>query len=78
MLLLHQCVAKRADPMLDDAHRAQFSMNAWLEIDALENALNAHTCELERNFGFQAREMLFSARMCVSHEFRRYIPQVST
>ena len=22
--------------------------------------------------------MLFSARMCISHEFRRYIPQITT
>ena len=44
----------------------------------LEDALRLHTCELERTFGFQAREMLFSARMCVSHEFQRYIPRVTT
>ncbi|RPD56159.1 hypothetical protein L227DRAFT_508824 [Lentinus tigrinus ALCF2SS1-6] len=78
MLLLHSCVRKRADMTMNDAARAQFAMQTWLEIDALENALNQHTCELERTFGFQAREMLFSARMCVSHEFQRYIPQITT
>ncbi|KAI0718234.1 hypothetical protein C8T65DRAFT_639443 [Cerioporus squamosus] len=78
MLLLHSCVRKRADMSLSESQRAQFAMNAWLEIDALENALNQHTCDLERNMGFQAREMIFSARMCVSHEFQRYIPQIAT
>ena len=78
MLLLHSCVRKRADSMSTEAERAHFAMHTWLEIDALENALNQHTCDLERNFGFQAREMIFSARMCVSHEFQRYIPQVTT
>ncbi len=78
MLLLHSCVRKRADVSMNDFERAQFAMNAWLEIDELEDALNKHTCDLERNLGYQAREMIFSARMCVSHEFQRYIPQVAT
>lgn len=78
MLLLHSCVCKRGDVQAGDGERAGFAMQAWLEIDALEDALSRHTCELERDFGFQAREMLFSARMCVSHEFQRYIPQVTT
>ncbi len=78
MLLLQSCVCKRGDAQAEDGERADFAMQVWLEIDALEDALGQHTCELERNFGFQAREMLFSARMCVSHEFQRYIPQVTT
>ncbi|KAI0655605.1 hypothetical protein C8Q70DRAFT_422985 [Cubamyces menziesii] len=78
MLLLHSCVRMRADPTMGDAERAQFAMKAWLEIDALESALDHHSCGLERMTGFQAREMLFSARMCVSHEFQRYIPRVTT
>ncbi|PIL35206.1 transcription factor [Ganoderma sinense ZZ0214-1] len=78
MLLLDSCVCKRGDVHLTNGERAQFAMQAWLEIDAIEHALGQHTCELERNFGFQAREMLFSARMCVSHEFQRYIPCVTT
>ena len=78
MLLLHHCVLKRADRSLSDGQRAQFAMQAWVEIDAIEDALNKHTCGLEKSFGFQAREMLFSSRMCISHEFQRYIPQVTT
>ena len=78
MLLLHKCVQTRNDPETSDATHAQFALYAWVEIDAIERTLDAHTCMLERRFGFQAREMLFAARMCISHEFRRYIPQVST
>ncbi|KAI9060850.1 hypothetical protein FKP32DRAFT_1594944 [Trametes sanguinea] len=78
MLLLQSCEQVRTDRTMCDADRAQFAMNAWLEIDAVENALDQHTCGLEAKSGFHAREMLFSARMCVSHEFQRYIPQVST
>ncbi|CDO69276.1 hypothetical protein BN946_scf185042.g178 [Trametes cinnabarina] len=78
MLLLQACERVRTDRTMCDADRAQFATNAWLEIDAVENALDQHTCGLESKSGFHAREMLFSARMCVSHEFQRYIPQVST
>ncbi|OJT02079.1 hypothetical protein TRAPUB_7495 [Trametes pubescens] len=78
MLLMHACITSRADTRTSEAERAQFAMRAWLEIDALELALEQHSCGLERYFGFQAREMLFGSRMCVSHEFQRYIPQVTT
>ncbi|EJF61015.1 hypothetical protein DICSQDRAFT_106672 [Dichomitus squalens LYAD-421 SS1] len=78
MLLMHRCVQKRADLTLSEAERAQFAVQAWLEIDAIEDALGQHTCELEPNSRFQAREMLFSSRMCVSHEFHRYIPRITT
>ncbi|KAH9891993.1 hypothetical protein C8Q73DRAFT_701968 [Cubamyces lactineus] len=78
MLILHACIRVRRDPGLSDADRAQFAMSAWLEIDAVESAFERHTCGLEKKSGSQAREMLFSARMCISHEFQRYIPQVST
>lgn len=59
MLLLHACIDARADARLCEAERAQFAMRAWLEIDALELALDQHSCGIERTFGFQAREMLF-------------------
>ena len=78
MLLLHKCAATRSDAGLAPGAHAQFATAAWLEIDALERALDRHTCLLERRLGFQAREMLFSSRMCISHEFQRYIPQVTT
>ncbi|TBU37373.1 hypothetical protein BD309DRAFT_1063742 [Dichomitus squalens] len=78
MVLLHSCARKRADLTMSDAERAQFAMQAWLEIDAIDTALGQHTCELERKFGFQARELLFSCRMCISHEFQRYIPRITT
>ncbi len=55
MLLLHLCARKRADLSLCDSDRATFAMQAWLEIDAIDNALNLHTCNLEGDLGFQAR-----------------------
>lgn len=49
----------RTDQSASDAEKAQFATKAWLEADALEAALNKHTCSIERAFIFQAREYIF-------------------
>lgn len=49
----------RHDTQATDGEKARFGMTAWLEVDALEEALNAHNCGLERAFLFQGREYLF-------------------
>ncbi|KAH7885280.1 hypothetical protein F5I97DRAFT_1884201 [Phlebopus sp. FC_14] len=74
MFLWHSCLRMRHDRNATDAERARFGVDAWLEADALEEALNAHTCGLERTYLFQGREYLFNVRLTVSHEFQRYIP----
>ena len=59
MLLWHSCLQIRHDPGANEAEMARFGVNAWLEADTLEKALDAHTCGLERTFLFQGREYLF-------------------
>lgn len=49
----------RNDTRATDVEKAQFAVKAWLEADALESALNKHTCGIERAFIFQAREYIF-------------------
>jgi hypothetical protein len=49
----------RSDASATDAEKAQFAVTAWLEADALEEALNKHTCGIERAFIFNGRESLF-------------------
>ncbi|OBZ70654.1 hypothetical protein A0H81_09165 [Grifola frondosa] len=44
MLLWHSCVRMRSDPSLSDAEKAQFAITAWLEMDAIEDAMDRHTC----------------------------------
>ncbi|KIK93725.1 hypothetical protein PAXRUDRAFT_33882 [Paxillus rubicundulus Ve08.2h10] len=44
-------------------YTARFGLNASLEADRPEKALDAHTCGLER-----------TVRLTISHEFRQYIP----
>lgn len=39
--------------------QSDFAVKAWLGADALENALNRHTCDIERAFIYQAREYIF-------------------
>ncbi|KAK7690029.1 hypothetical protein QCA50_006673 [Cerrena zonata] len=77
MLLWHSCVRMRLEPESDDAAKAHFAVGAWLEIDRIEEALSRHTCNIERAFLFQGREFMFNARMVISYEFRRYIPQAA-
>ena len=59
MLLWLACVRMRYDFQATDLEKADFGMAAWLEVDALEEALNNHSCGLERAFLFQGREYLF-------------------
>ena len=40
--------------------RAEYALNAWLEADAIETALDQHTCNLEGGMLMQAREFLFT------------------
>ena len=59
MLMWNSCIRMRADGSLSDADKAHFALTAWTEIDVIEEALNRHTCGIERSFLFQGRELLF-------------------
>ncbi|KAJ7069638.1 hypothetical protein C8F01DRAFT_1113449 [Mycena amicta] len=75
-LLWHACVKMRNSA----AHmtvKGQFAIKAWHEADAIEDALNRHTCDIERAFIFQGREYIFNTRMCITYEFQRFVPLVS-
>ena len=58
MLLWHACVRIRGENV-SDHERALFANAVWREADAIENALDGHTCQTERAFLFQGREYLF-------------------
>ncbi|KAJ7147146.1 hypothetical protein C8R43DRAFT_542982 [Mycena crocata] len=57
--------------------KGQFAIKAWLEADAIEEALNQHTCNIERALISQGREFIFNTRMCITYEFQRFVPLVS-
>lgn len=59
MLLWYTSMRTRANSRLSLQERAEFATNAWLEADAIEAALNAHSCNLEAGTLYQAREYLF-------------------
>jgi len=75
MLLWHACLRIR-ESNVSDHERAQFVGAVWRESDAIEDALNQHSCPLERAFLYGGREYLFNARMYISYEFRRFVPSV--
>ncbi|KAG6897754.1 hypothetical protein C0992_011423 [Termitomyces sp. T32_za158] len=58
-LLWHGCSRMRNDGRVPDEVKAHFAIKAWLEADIIEAALNKHTCRIERQFIFQAREYIF-------------------
>jgi hypothetical protein len=76
MLLWHGCLRLRMDGALPHADKAQFAMAAWLELDAIEAALDGHTCGVERAYLFQGREVVFNTRMAISYEYQKFIPDV--
>ncbi|KAH9993709.1 hypothetical protein BJV74DRAFT_770667 [Russula compacta] len=76
MLLWNSCVRMRHITSISDLDMSVFAMGAWIETEAIEEALNRHTCRVERAFFFHPRELLFNTRMCISYEFQRFIPQV--
>ncbi|KAI6030940.1 hypothetical protein F5J12DRAFT_804084 [Pisolithus orientalis] len=72
-LLWHSCLRLLRDPNVSEADRARFGVNAWLEADILEQALDSHTCGMESSY-YQGREYLFNVRYTISNEFQKYIP----
>lgn len=54
MLLWNSCLMlRKKSTQMTDAQRAEFAVNVWLETNTIEEALNRHTCEFERNSLFQ-------------------------
>ncbi|KAI1786833.1 hypothetical protein LXA43DRAFT_1168655 [Ganoderma leucocontextum] len=78
MMLWNTSVRQRGDATLSPQARAEYAMNAWLEAEAIEAALDQHTCHLDAGMLYQAREYVFISRMCITHEFRLYAPEVTS
>lgn len=76
MLLWNGCVRMRHDTGISDYDRRDFAMRAWIETEAIEKALQRHTCRGEGSFMYHGREILFNTRMCISYEFQRFVPHV--
>ncbi|KAI0305926.1 hypothetical protein B0F90DRAFT_1694580 [Multifurca ochricompacta] len=76
MLLWNACLRIRHDASVSDLDKRDFAMGAWMETEAIEKALQQHTCSIERAFMFNGREFLFNTRMCISYEFQRFVPHV--
>jgi hypothetical protein len=59
MLLWNGCVRMRHDTGISDYDRSDFAMRAWIETEAIEKALQWHTCRGEGSFMYHGREILF-------------------
>ncbi|KAI0655927.1 hypothetical protein C8Q70DRAFT_1057127 [Cubamyces menziesii] len=78
MLLFHSSVRMRVNPTLPSLQRAEFAVRTWLKIDDIERRMQRHTCDMLSHYGFHSVELLLSLRVCVSYEFQRFVPQVTT
>jgi hypothetical protein len=45
---------------VSEAEIAEFTVKAWIQTQEIEDALDAHTCNLERAYLFHGREHLFT------------------
>ncbi|KAH9922814.1 uncharacterized protein BXZ73DRAFT_91534 [Epithele typhae] len=78
MLLWNSCVRLRAEPdALADADKTRFAAAAWAEAEAIEDALGAHACGIERAYLFQGRELLFNARTFIAYELQEWLPRTT-
>ena len=59
MMLWNACVQMRASRGVDDATKAAFAIQAWIESVTIEDALDLHACSTERALIFFGREYLF-------------------
>ncbi|EIM80476.1 uncharacterized protein STEHIDRAFT_126004 [Stereum hirsutum FP-91666 SS1] len=75
-LLWNSCLRLRYDTSVREEEKGERAMKVWLETEAIDAALNRHSCGVERACLFIGREYLFNTRMCISYEFQRFIPQV--
>jgi hypothetical protein len=49
----------RQDTGVSDFDKRDFAMRAWIETEAIEDALEWHTCNVEKAFVYHGREILF-------------------
>lgn len=58
-LLWNSCLRLRYDTSAPDEEKAERAMKVWLETEAIDEALNRHSCGVERACLFVGREYLF-------------------
>ncbi|KAI0741707.1 hypothetical protein C8Q80DRAFT_1195731 [Daedaleopsis nitida] len=78
MLLWHAAIRCRNNQKLGAQERTQFATGAWLEADAIEATLGRHSCDTFGVITWQTRACLSMIRMCASHEFSRFAPEITT
>jgi len=71
LLLWNGSVRMHQDPTMSEADKIQYAMDAWRELDVIEDTLSRHTCNIERTFMFVSRDYLFVTRLCIFNELRQ-------
>ncbi|KAG9008238.1 hypothetical protein FRB94_013598 [Tulasnella sp. JGI-2019a] len=83
LLLFWTCLRQlhkfRAAPSFEEYREEaeDFERRVWIELVALEEALDAHTCSIEQSTMYQARDFIISTRLLLSGGYLQSMPQVS-
>ncbi|KAG9007583.1 hypothetical protein FRB93_007619 [Tulasnella sp. JGI-2019a] len=67
-------IADFIDTSADLQAVSDFEMRAWVEVMAIEDALDAHTCNIEQSTLYQARDYTLTVRLLLSGGFLQSMP----
>ncbi|KAI0349873.1 hypothetical protein OH77DRAFT_1577289 [Trametes cingulata] len=78
LFLWCSCLRMQGYKGMDGINATQYAVCASSEADAIEAALDRHSCMVETGFCVKMREVFFCIRMCLSKEAQRDVPPVLT
>ncbi|KAH9848334.1 hypothetical protein C2E23DRAFT_844367 [Lenzites betulinus] len=73
-LNMQRKASAQPDEGLGATERTLFAMRACAEMNAIDAALERHTCMTETGFFIKIHEVLFNTRMCISGVLQHYVP----
>ncbi|EPQ56860.1 hypothetical protein GLOTRDRAFT_137358 [Gloeophyllum trabeum ATCC 11539] len=73
MLLWNSCQILR-DSSIRNEERAEFAIQAWGEAEAISQAIDRHTCNVDTALIYACREFVYNTRLTVTHNLRRLVP----
>ncbi|KAI0784700.1 hypothetical protein C8Q75DRAFT_723967 [Abortiporus biennis] len=77
MLLWNSCI-RQQDSTWSTDERAKFAIDAWLETQTVQEALDMHQCNLDTALMYVCREYLYNTRMTITYELRRSLQDIES
>ncbi|TFK53809.1 hypothetical protein OE88DRAFT_1733678 [Heliocybe sulcata] len=74
MLLWNSCQVLRDNLREDDSRRVDFAVQAWGEAEAISDAIDRHTCNMDTALIYTCRELIYNTRLTITLTLRRLVP----